>query len=439
MTFVQQNRKPYPFCPGCTHGIILDAIDAALEGSGKDPKRTVLVSDIGCVGLADRYFDCHTFHGLHGRSFTYASGIKLANPELEVFVLVGDGGCGIGGHHLINAARRNIGIKVICFDNFNFGMTGGEHSVTTPEFGKTHTTPLGNIERSFDLANLVSAAGATFVARKCAFDKDLPQILTRLFNHTGFGFIDILEICSAYYMPLNEFKKPALDKMVAELRLTMGVIREENLPEYSARLREAWPKEAVMILKPKGVQPSFKPIIKDGSFSVMIAGSAGMKVVSAATNLARAGLKSGLFASQEDDYPVTVQTGHSLSVVKLGAQKIHYPGVARPDAVLVISEDGLKVCKKILAVLSKEATVIAPQGLEGIETEAAVLRFESPRSKTSITTAVIAMLLHIKKVLPPEAFKAVLESMPGEKIRNENLDAFAAGIKMYNAIKEEIA
>ena len=118
-----------------------------MEKVGADPKRTVLVSDIGCVGLADKYFLVHTFHGLHGRSFTYACGIKIAHPDLNVFVVVGDGGCGIGGHHLINAARRNIGIKVICFDNFNFGMTGGEHSITTPCEGITHSTPYGNIER----------------------------------------------------------------------------------------------------------------------------------------------------------------------------------------------------------------------------------------------------------------------------------------------------
>ena len=113
----------------------------------------VIVTDIGCSGLADKYFRTNAFHGLHGRSVTYATGIKLANPELKVIVLMGDGGCGIGGHHLINAARRNIGVTVVVFNNFNYGMTGGEHSVTTPEGGVTSSTPFGQLEHPMDICH----------------------------------------------------------------------------------------------------------------------------------------------------------------------------------------------------------------------------------------------------------------------------------------------
>ena len=123
---------PYPFCPGCGHSLILNSLNKALIQLQVDPEDIVIVSDIGCVGLSDKYFITNTFHGLHGRSVTYATGIKLANPELKVIVAMGDGGCGIGGHHLINAARRNIGVTVLVFNNFNYGMTGGEHSATTP-------------------------------------------------------------------------------------------------------------------------------------------------------------------------------------------------------------------------------------------------------------------------------------------------------------------
>ena len=101
----------------------------------------VIVSDIGCAGLSDQYFSTSAFHGLHGRSITYATGIKLARPELTVIVIMGDGGTGIGGAHLINAARRNVGITVLVFNNLNFGMTGGQHSTTTPEGAITATTP----------------------------------------------------------------------------------------------------------------------------------------------------------------------------------------------------------------------------------------------------------------------------------------------------------
>ena len=104
-----RNEKPYPFCPGCGHGAVLDKLNAALVELGTDPSQVVIVSDIGCAGLSDQYFATSAFHGLHGRSITYATGIKLARPELTVIVIMGDGGTGIGGTHLINAARRNAG------------------------------------------------------------------------------------------------------------------------------------------------------------------------------------------------------------------------------------------------------------------------------------------------------------------------------------------
>ena len=101
-----RNELPYPFCPGCGHSPILDALNEALVRRGTDPANVVIVSDIGCSGLSDQYFVTSAFHGLHGRSITYATGIKLARPDLDVVVVMGDGGTGIGGAHLLNAARR---------------------------------------------------------------------------------------------------------------------------------------------------------------------------------------------------------------------------------------------------------------------------------------------------------------------------------------------
>jgi pyruvate/2-oxoacid:ferredoxin oxidoreductase beta subunit len=151
--------------------MITSHLNAALVKLQLDPHKVVVVTDIGCSGLADKYFTTNAFHGLHGRSVTYATGIKLADPELKVIVLMGDGGCGIGGHHLINAARRNIGVSVVVFNNFNYGMTGGEHSVTTPFGGLTSSTPLGQLEQPMDICQTVAVNGASFVARTTSFDK----------------------------------------------------------------------------------------------------------------------------------------------------------------------------------------------------------------------------------------------------------------------------
>src|SRR5208337_2677558 len=169
-----RNSRPYPFCPGCSHSIVMDYLNTALIKLQLDPHQIVIVTDIGCSGLSDQYFNTNAFHGLHGRAVTYGTGLKLANPELKVIVIMGDGGCGIGGHHVLNAARRNIGLTVLVLNNFNYGMTGGQHSVTTPHGGKTSTTPSGTLERPLDIAGTVAANGANLAIRATAFDKELP-------------------------------------------------------------------------------------------------------------------------------------------------------------------------------------------------------------------------------------------------------------------------
>ena len=177
MTYMEPSQLPLHFCPGCAHDIITRKIDEALDRIKPDPKKTVIVTDIGCAGLTDKYFITNAFHGLHGRSMTYGCGIKLANPELTVIVLIGDGGCGIGGHHLINAARRNIGITVIVYDNFNFGMTGGQHSITTPVGGITATTRAGNYEYPVDICQTIAVNHAGWVGRTSAYDPDITDLL----------------------------------------------------------------------------------------------------------------------------------------------------------------------------------------------------------------------------------------------------------------------
>lgn len=429
MNYIDKTKLPYPYCPGCTHSVILDAVEKALEKIETDPKRTVLVSDIGCVGIADKYFSTHTFHGLHGRSFTYACGIKMARPDLNVFVIVGDGGCGIGGHHLINAARRNVGITVICFNNFNFGMTGGEHSVTTPLEGKTHTTPKGSIEQPFDLCSLVKAAGGSFVARKTAFEKDLVDIIARAMTHDGFSFVDVWELCSAYYSSMNTFKKADLEKYMNDRGLATGIISEELRPEYSRQLNEMMGEKKSVATK--GIRPKFKAQFSGGSYNIILAGSAGMKVVSAAAGFARAGLMSGLWASEKDDYPVTVQTGHSISQIKLSKERVHHPGAERLDAVIVISEEGLKKVKVVMGKLTKEDIVVAAKGLPKFETHAEVHEIDlnaAGLTKSNRIVAAIACLLSLRKILDMKAYLAALEAIPNEKIREGCLRAFDVGL-----------
>ncbi len=205
-----RNGRAYPFCPGCGHGTILDRLDEALVELALDPARVVLVSDIGCSGLSDQYFATSAFHGLHGRSLTYATGLKLARPELEVIVLLGDGGTGIGGAHLLNAARRNVGLTVVVFNNFNYGMTGGQHSATTPAGARTSTTPGGNLEAPLDLCGTVAVNGAAYAWRGTSFDDDLAERMVEAVRTPGFALLDVWELCTSFFVPANHASRRTL-------------------------------------------------------------------------------------------------------------------------------------------------------------------------------------------------------------------------------------
>ena len=204
-TYIDEECLPYFFCPGCGHGGILDALNAALMKLALAPREIVIVTDIGCVGLADKYFVTNTLHGLHGRSLTYASGVKLVNPDLKVIVLIGDGGCGIGGGHLLNAARRNIGLTTLVFNNLNYGMTGGQVAATTPIRAKTTTSPRGNPETPFNLPLLVYASGATYIARWTILNtREFTKSISDALLKKGFSFIEVLSPCPVNYGRRNK-------------------------------------------------------------------------------------------------------------------------------------------------------------------------------------------------------------------------------------------
>ena len=160
------NRLPHIWCPGCGHGILMRDVAQAIENCGLDPDKVVIVSGIGCSSRAAGYMNYNTLHTTHGRAIAFATGVKLANPELTVIVITGDGDASaIGGNHLIHACRRNIDLTVVVFNNNIYGMTGGQYSPTTPHGEKGTTAPYGNIDYNFDIPKLAEAAGATFTGR----------------------------------------------------------------------------------------------------------------------------------------------------------------------------------------------------------------------------------------------------------------------------------
>ena len=206
--YLREPMMPHILCPGCGNGIVLNCFVHALDELQMDLDKIVVVSGIGCIGRTAGYINTDSFHTTHGRALAFATGVKLANPELEVVVVSGDGDLfAIGGNHFIHAARRNIGVKVICANNFTYGMTGGQVGPTTPLESITTTSPYGNIEHPFNLVHLAAASGAVYVARWTNLHvRRLTQSITKLLQKEGFGFIEVVSACPEIYGRYNKMR-----------------------------------------------------------------------------------------------------------------------------------------------------------------------------------------------------------------------------------------
>jgi len=431
-TYLDPATLPFPFCPGCGHGTILERLDAALVKMQADPTKLVLVSDIGCSGLSDKFFATHAFHGLHGRSVTYATGIKLANPELQVVVLMGDGGCGIGGHHLINAARRNIGITVLVFNNFNYGMTGGQHSVGTPPAGITTNTPLGQLERPMDICRTVAVNGASFVARTTTFDENVTDLMVRAMGNDGFSLVDIWELCTAYYAPTNKLSRKSMASLLDSLSFPTGVIADAGRPEYAKAYRAQHVEDRVQ--SGEGSMPG-RPIAAtyhsdlDRPLSWVIAGAAGRRVGSAGRALAGGGVLSGLWATQRNDYPVTVRTGFSMAEVILSPEEVLFTGTSAPDVVLDLFPEGHAKVAPRIASLAPGARVYRNAELPEVETAARVVTLDFggasgwERKKDAWALMAVAAAVRDLGVYPVDALR--------EAAGESGAEAVDAGIALF--------
>jgi 2-oxoglutarate ferredoxin oxidoreductase subunit beta len=214
MKYMRKDRLPHIFCAGCGNGIVLNTFFKGMEMAEVDFNNVVMVSGIGCSSRIPGYVKCDSLHTTHGRPISFASGLKLANPELDVVVFSGDGdAAAIGGNHLIHGARRNMDLTVICINNSIYGMTGGQISPTSPQGSYGTTAPYGALERPFDLSELVTAAGATYVARwTTAHALQLANTINKAIKNKGFSFVEVISQCPTYYGRKNKMRSP-LDMM----------------------------------------------------------------------------------------------------------------------------------------------------------------------------------------------------------------------------------
>ncbi|MDN5374759.1 MAG: 2-oxoglutarate/2-oxoacid ferredoxin oxidoreductase subunit beta [Methanothermobacter sp.] len=210
LRYLRRERLPHIFCAGCGNGIVLNSFFKGMEMAGIDFENIAMVSGIGCSSRIPGYVNCDSLHTTHGRPISFATGLKLGNPSLDVVVFTGDGdAAAIGGNHLIHGARRNIDMTVICINNSIYGMTGGQISPTSPEGSYGSTAPYGALEDPFDLAELVTAAGASYVARwTTAHPLQLANSIKKGLKNRGFSFIEAISQCPTYFGRKNRMRSP---------------------------------------------------------------------------------------------------------------------------------------------------------------------------------------------------------------------------------------
>ncbi len=212
--FLRMERMPHIWCPGCGIGTTVNCFAHALESSGLDLRKVAIVSGIGCTGRVSGYMKLDSFHTTHGRAIPFATGLKLANPELKVVVYSGDGDLtAIGGNHFIHAARRNVDLTVILINNFIYGMTGGQVAPTTPIGATASTTPYGNYEQTFNLPYLAESCGAVYVARWTSYHvRHTAKAMKEALLKDGFSFVEVLAPCPTLFSRRNKLGD-GLDQM----------------------------------------------------------------------------------------------------------------------------------------------------------------------------------------------------------------------------------
>jgi 2-oxoglutarate/2-oxoacid ferredoxin oxidoreductase subunit beta len=370
MTSVLNRQRPPAFCAGCSHERVVHALDRALETLGLAGHQVALVSDIGCSGLFDTFFNTHALHGLHGRALTYATGLKLARPELTVVTTMGDGGLGIGGAHLLSACRRNLDITLLVLNNFNYGMTGGQCSATTPDDAQTASGFLNRLEPALDVCQVAAAAGAPYVARAMATWQDLPAAIERAMGYKGFSLLDIWGLCPGRYAKRNRLALRQMETRFKALPTADGPIAASQRPEYGSRYRECAAGQKPARDLPAVAcehQPPF-----EGRHEILLLGAAGQRINTAGEILCLAAMTAGLQATQKNDYPITVLRGHSVSEVVLCDSAVGYTGIHSPHAVLALAQEGVLRRKTVFSALAGDALVIAAPGIDVPRTRAKV-------------------------------------------------------------------
>jgi len=413
------NSEHLPFCKGCGHDLIAKHTSAALENMGLKPLDVIIVTDIGCHGIIDASFKTHTLHGLHGRSVALGTGVALGKKEdyKKVIVFIGDGGVTIGLQHLLEASRLNIDMTIIIHNNFLYGMTGGQTSGLTPVGFNTTTSPSGNTFAQYDICELAHKAGAAYTSRFVGIG-NFTDKLEEAFRVKGCSIVEIFEVCTGYGVKFNPGRK--LREIVENSGKNDIVLKNER-PSF----------EAIFKSETSSLFSDFKDteIKEETSLNepvrLILSGSAGEGVQSAASILAKLAIQAGYNVTQKGSYPVTVGVGFSTSEIIISPDEIHYHGTTIPDIVIITSTDGLKHnLKKIKSI--QAGLLLIDTSLQAPETKANVKHMDF-RSYGDKYAALAALMYFAKetRIITVEAVENAIKSsrsaekFPFEKVKND--------------------
>ena len=309
-------------------------------------------------------------------------------------------------------------------------MTGGQHSVTTPLDSITPTTSLGSTDAPMDIAGTAKVNGGGFIARATAFDKDLPEVITKALKHDGFSLIDIWELCTAYYVVRNDFGRKEMMGYMESMNMESGILQETNRPSFQTSYK--------VIQEQAGKQKSMSGLVLETKFTsdldkpirIVLAGSAGQKVVSAGNLLASAATLSGLWTSRRADFPITIQTGFSVAEIVISPEPVLYSGIIKPDVAALIAPEGRDKIARLTMTMEKTDTIYFAEGLGDVDSNANQLPLEFPESakkevRKNISALTAGYLTKQLNLFPFEALKEAVRKIQNPKIAEINLGVLA--------------
>ena len=423
MVSLLNDTRPPVFCPGCSHERITHTLDNAFQQLDLTGEQIVMVSDIGCSGLFDTFFTTHALHGLHGRALTYAAGLKLARPELKVVVTMGDGGQGIGGAHLLAACRRNLDLTLLVLNNFNFGMTGGQYSATTPPDARVGSGFLNQLERPVDVCQVARSAGAAYVTRCSGYRKDLDTEIQRAIEFEGFAVLDIWGVCPGRFTKQNRLTPKIIEETLAKLPPIEGPVPENARREYGRHYR-AWTDKLERAGEPLKIEACFQPPGVRRQ-EVILLGSAGQRIITAGEILCVAGLTADLNTTQKNEYNITVLRGPSISELILSPQDIDYTGIEDPSVVIALDQEGVNRRREMLLSLGSRTLVLQAAGVEVPAGKARIhpIDLKSQKiKKQDWALASLGILAKQGRIISTEMLEAALEIRFKNKILANSLE-----------------